>query len=74
MSDPSARPPAQQAAVAPPADNFLAYVKAFGPGIVVALSWVGTGDLIDNSVAGGNYGYALLWVPALQRAAGPAAR
>jgi Mn2+/Fe2+ NRAMP family transporter len=46
----------------PPAENFLAYVKAFGPGIVVALSWVGTGDLIDNSVAGGNYGYALLWV------------
>jgi Mn2+/Fe2+ NRAMP family transporter len=48
--------------VAPPADNFLAYLRAFGPGIVVALSWVGTGDLIDNSVAGGNYGYALLWV------------
>lgn len=47
---------------APPAENFWAYVKAFGPGIVVALSWVGTGDLIDNSVAGGNYGYALLWV------------
>lgn len=49
-------------AVAPPAENFLAYLRAFGPGIVVALSWVGTGDLIDNSVAGGNYGYALLWV------------
>jgi Mn2+/Fe2+ NRAMP family transporter len=49
-------------AVAPPANNFLAYLRAFGPGIVVALSWVGTGDLIDNSVAGGNYGYALLWV------------
>ncbi|TQM16172.1 Nramp family divalent metal transporter [Pseudonocardia kunmingensis] len=47
---------------APPAENFLAYLRAFGPGIVVALSWVGTGDLIDNSVAGGNYGYALLWV------------
>jgi Mn2+/Fe2+ NRAMP family transporter len=47
---------------APPAENFFAYIKAFGPGIVVALSWIGTGDLIDNSVAGGNYGYALLWV------------
>jgi Mn2+/Fe2+ NRAMP family transporter len=47
---------------APPAESFLSYLKAFGPGIVVALSWVGTGDLIDNSVAGGNYGYALLWV------------
>jgi Mn2+/Fe2+ NRAMP family transporter len=52
----------QPATVAPPANNFFAYVRAFGPGIVVALSWVGTGDLIDNSVAGGNYGYALLWV------------
>lgn len=47
---------------APPVNSLLAYLKAFGPGIVVALSWVGTGDLIDNSVAGGNYGYALLWV------------
>jgi Mn2+/Fe2+ NRAMP family transporter len=52
----------QPGTVAPPANNFLAYLRAFGPGIVVALSWVGTGDLIDNSVAGGNYGYALLWV------------
>jgi Mn2+/Fe2+ NRAMP family transporter len=59
----SERPvPTPHGAVAPPADNFLAYIRAFGPGIVVALSWVGTGDLIDNSVAGGNYGYALLWV------------
>ena len=45
-----------------PVGGFWSYVKSFGPGIVVALSWVGTGDLIDNSVAGGNYGYALLWV------------
>jgi Mn2+/Fe2+ NRAMP family transporter len=51
-----------ETAGAPPADNFLSYLKALGPGIVVALSWLGTGDLIDNSVAGGNYGYALLWV------------
>lgn len=42
--------------------SFLAHIKSFGPGIVVALSWVGTGDLVDNSVAGANYGYALLWV------------
>ena len=59
---PAAGTPAGDTASAPPAENFLAYLKAFGPGIVVALSWVGTGDLIDNSVAGGNYGYALLWV------------
>jgi len=47
---------------APVAGSFAGYVKSFGPGIVVALSWVGTGDLVDNSVAGANYGYALLWV------------
>jgi Mn2+/Fe2+ NRAMP family transporter len=63
MTDrPDTDPVPRAGASAPPAENFLAYVKAFGPGIVVALSWVGTGDLIDNSVAGGNYGYALLWV------------
>jgi len=63
MSDPvSAASAANQSAAGPPADNFLAYLRAFGPGIVVSLSWVGTGDLIDNSVAGGNYGYALLSV------------
>jgi len=63
MTDrPPARPATSEGATAPPADNFLSYVRSFGPGIVVALSWVGTGDLIDNSVAGGNYGYALLWV------------
>ncbi|MGH3359029.1 MAG: Nramp family divalent metal transporter [Nocardioidaceae bacterium] len=49
-------------APAPVAGSFWSYVKSFGPGIVVALSWVGTGDLVDNSVAGANYGYALLWV------------
>jgi Mn2+/Fe2+ NRAMP family transporter len=42
--------------------NFLEYLKALGPGIVVGLAWLGTGDVIDNSVAGANYGYALLWV------------
>jgi len=47
---------------APAGGSFWRYMKSFGPGIVVALSWVGTGDLIDNSVAGGNYGYALLWI------------
>lgn len=38
----------QPGAVAPPANNFLAYLRAFDPGIVVALSWVGTGDWKEN--------------------------
>lgn len=41
--------------------NFAQYVRNLGPGIVVALAWLGTGDLIDASVAGANFGYALLW-------------
>jgi Mn2+/Fe2+ NRAMP family transporter len=45
----------------PPTGGFWSYVTSMGPGIVVALSWVGTGDVVDDSVAGGNYGYALLW-------------
>ena len=32
-----------------------------GPGIVIVLTWLGAGDLVDAAVAGGNYGYALMW-------------
>ncbi len=32
-----------------------------GPGIVVALTWLGAGDLVDSAVAGANYGYNLMW-------------
>jgi Mn2+/Fe2+ NRAMP family transporter len=45
--------------------SFWGYLKAFGPGIVVVLSWLGAGDLVDCSVAGANYGYALMWGLAL---------
>jgi Mn2+/Fe2+ NRAMP family transporter len=41
--------------------SFASYIKGMGPGIVVALSWLGTGDLINSSVSGANYGYVLLW-------------
>ena len=36
-----------------------------GPGIVIALTWLGAGDLVDSAVSGGNYGYALMWAMAL---------
>ncbi len=32
-----------------------------GPGIIVALTWLGAGDLVDSAVAGANYGYTLMW-------------
>ena len=45
--------------------TFLAYVKSFGPGIVVVLTWLGAGDIVEIGVAGGNFGYALMWVVVL---------
>jgi Mn2+/Fe2+ NRAMP family transporter len=33
-----------------------------GPGIVVVLTWLGAGDIVNSAMAGGNYGYALMWV------------
>ena len=37
------------------------YLKSLGPGIVVVMSWLGTGDFISASVSGSTFGYALLW-------------
>jgi Mn2+/Fe2+ NRAMP family transporter len=42
--------------------TFLEYVRSFGPGIVIVLTWLGAGDVVDMATAGANYGYALLWV------------
>ncbi|HXW04147.1 MAG TPA: Nramp family divalent metal transporter [Vicinamibacterales bacterium] len=55
----SSRPAAQD----PPIPRSLAeYVRSFGPGIVIVLTWLGAGDVVDMGTAGANYGYALLWV------------
>ena len=42
--------------------SFSEYVRSFGPGIVIVLTWLGAGDVVDMATAGANYGYALLWV------------
>jgi Mn2+/Fe2+ NRAMP family transporter len=42
--------------------SFHEYVRSFGPGIVIVLTWLGAGDVVDMATAGANYGYALLWV------------
>lgn len=36
--------------------------KDYGPGIVVVLTWLGAGDLVDGAVAGSQFGYNLMWV------------
>lgn len=49
--------------VGPPVPrSLLAYLRSFGPGIVIVLTWLGAGDVVDMGTAGANYGYALLWV------------
>jgi Mn2+/Fe2+ NRAMP family transporter len=40
----------------------MEYLRSFGPGIVIVLTWLGAGDVVDMGTAGANYGYALLWV------------
>lgn len=42
-------------------DSFLGYLKSMGPGIVVVLTWLGAGDIVGSAVAGGHYGYSLMW-------------
>lgn len=41
--------------------TFVQYLRSMGPGIVVALVWLGAGDLVDSAVSGSSYGYALMW-------------
>jgi Mn2+/Fe2+ NRAMP family transporter len=47
---------------APVPRTFFEYLRSFGPGLVVVLTWLGAGDIVDMGVAGGNYGYSLMWV------------
>ena len=42
--------------------TFTEYLRSFGPGIVIVLTWLGAGDVVDMGTAGANYGYSLLWV------------
>ncbi len=42
--------------------TFGEYLKSFGPGLVVVLTWLGAGDIVDMAIAGGSYGYSLMWV------------
>jgi Mn2+/Fe2+ NRAMP family transporter len=49
----------------PPPTTPLQYIRELGPGLVMALTWLGAGDLVDSAVAGGDYGYALTWAMAM---------
>ncbi|GAB3185167.1 Nramp family divalent metal transporter [Nesterenkonia halophila] len=66
----TSRPP-HVAEDAPPADHSpprqvplprgTGLVTSIGPGLVLAMTFLGTGDLVSSSVSGASYGYALLW-------------
>lgn len=36
-------------------------ITTVGPGLVLAMTFLGTGDLVSSSVSGANYAYLLLW-------------
>jgi Mn2+/Fe2+ NRAMP family transporter len=45
---------------APPVPHsFGEYLRSFEPGIVIVLTWLGAGDIVDMGTAGANYGYSL---------------
>jgi Mn2+/Fe2+ NRAMP family transporter len=50
-----------KATAAPIPKTFWEYVKSFGPGFVIILTWLGSGDIVSAGISGGNYGYALMW-------------
>ena len=49
----------------PPRRTLKGIFLSYGPGIVVVLTWIGAGDLVDASIAGAHYGYGLMWALAL---------
>ena len=58
---PDEQPTDSQPPAAAVPKTFFEYLRSFGPGLVVVLTWLGAGDVVDMGVAGGNYGYSLMW-------------
>jgi Mn2+/Fe2+ NRAMP family transporter len=58
-------PSAEAQAATPSQNRVVKLFKLLGPGIIAVLAWLGAGDLITSSVAGANYGYAMMWVLAV---------
>jgi Mn2+/Fe2+ NRAMP family transporter len=64
MSAPVSRDPYQldAAAVVEPPTTLLETLRRIGPGIILAASIVGSGELIATTVLGAKVGYAALWI------------
>ena len=62
---PTAEPTSSPPRGADVPSTFFGYLRSFGPGLIVVMTWLGAGDIVESSVAGGNYGYSLMWVVVL---------
>ena len=63
--NPASAPPADQTTGSPlvaPPTSFGGYLRSFGPGLVVVLTWLGAGDIVEMATAGADHGYSLMWV------------
>ena len=65
MSDPTDRPAASKphvSLVESPPTSILGTLSRLGPGLIIAGSIVGSGELIGTTSTGGKAGYWLLWL------------
>ena len=57
--------PVSLAAAESKAPPSLSFLKLAGPGLIVAASGIGSGDVVSATVGGANYGVVLLWAVAV---------
>ena len=63
MTDQTAKPAAEEdfADLELPSMTPASLIRKFGPGMMLMMTGIGTSHLVTAPVAGGRYGYALLW-------------
>ena len=49
----------------PSAQRRVSFLKLAGPGLIVAATGIGSGDIVSATVGGASYGVVLLWAIAL---------
>src|SRR6187402_564514 len=60
MSNPAPLPPS--ALVENPPTTFSGILRRLGPGLIIAASIVGSGELIGTTKTGADAGYSLMWL------------
>ena len=54
--------PGESMGYSPPPKTFWKTIAALGPGIILAISFFGSGELIASTVVGAKVGFSLLWL------------